>query len=140
MRIFQKMLNVTNVSRYAVLFACKIGWSHIFCHACEMVPQLASLGNALYMYRNFISHWLWGCKFNMLGSYGATNCKIYDDTKTTFPTIVDFYNNISDIQIFTAIHVTLKLHMAMQNKKVGKSRNFGEKVGKIGKWQKSRKK
>ena len=58
----------------------------------------------------------------MLGSYGTTNCKIYDDTKTKFPKIVDFYNNTSDLQIFTAIHFTLKLHMTKQNKKVGKSR------------------
>jgi len=58
----------------------------------------------------------------MLVSYGDPNCEIYDDTKTKVPIIVEFYNNTSDMHIFTAIHVISKLCAAKQNKKVGKSR------------------
>ena len=76
-----------------------------------------------------------GHKFNMLASRGESNCEKYDDTKTTVPTNVGFYNNTIDMHIFTTIHIISKLPASNQNQKfekAGNSRNFGEKIGKIG--------
>ena len=54
-----------------------------------------------------------------------------------FSIIVGIYNNTSDMHTFTAIRGILKLRVAKQNKKcsmvkVGESRHFEEKVGKVG--------
>ena len=40
----------------------------------------------------------------MLVTHGNPNCEIYDETKTNIPIIVEFYNNTSNMHIFTAIN------------------------------------
>ena len=57
------------------------------------------------------------------------NWVIYHAAKIKFPIIVDLNNSNNTSN--EAIHNILKLRVATQNKKVGKSRNFEEKVGKI---------
>ena len=55
-----------------------------------------------------------------------------------FPSLLHSQNT-SDMHTFTAIHGILKMRVTIQNKKVGTSRNFAEKVGNIGQTPKSRK-
>jgi len=71
------------------------------------------------LYLNFISHWLSVYEFNMLVTYGDGNYEIYEYTKTKVPIIVEFYNNTSNMHIFTTIHIILKLYVGKQNKIVG---------------------